>query len=166
MSTLRLTLRSHPFRPFLTTPSRTLYPPTRRLASSDYGSGSGDPTAEKPQKQGRNPSESLEHPGPPPPKVGQKSSENSSSGSSNTDSSKTTSSTSTDADKTQATDGKGEKAPQPKILHDSPPSGEGQPEDVRRHNEEMEKRSERAYEGVENDDTKNDKVGRGFWSGE
>lgn len=43
-----------------------------RFASGDYGSGTGDPKGENPQEQGPNPSEKLEHPGPPPPKTGDK----------------------------------------------------------------------------------------------
>lgn len=42
-----------------------------RFASQDYGSGDGNPVGEKPQQQGKNPSENIEHPGPPPPKVAQ-----------------------------------------------------------------------------------------------
>jgi hypothetical protein len=42
-----------------------------RFATSDYGSGKGNPAGETPEKQGSNPSENLEHPGPPPPKVAQ-----------------------------------------------------------------------------------------------
>ena len=41
-----------------------------RFASQDYGSGAGDPKGEKPQDQGPNPSEKLEHPGAPPPSTG------------------------------------------------------------------------------------------------
>lgn len=40
-----------------------------RFGTSDYGSGEGNPAGEKPEKQGQNASENLEHPGPPPPKV-------------------------------------------------------------------------------------------------
>jgi hypothetical protein len=42
-----------------------------RFATSDYGSGKGNPAGETPEKQGANPSENLEHPGPAPPKVAQ-----------------------------------------------------------------------------------------------
>jgi hypothetical protein len=42
-----------------------------RFATQDYGSGKGNPAGETPEKQGQNPSENLEHPGPPPPKVAQ-----------------------------------------------------------------------------------------------
>jgi len=40
-----------------------------RFATSDYGSGKGNPAGESPEKQGQNPSENIEHPGPEPPSV-------------------------------------------------------------------------------------------------
>jgi hypothetical protein len=40
-----------------------------RYSTQDYGSGAGNPAGESPEKQGANPSENLEHPGPAPPKV-------------------------------------------------------------------------------------------------
>jgi hypothetical protein len=40
-----------------------------RYSTQDYGSGTGNPAGETPEKQGANPSENLEHPGPAPPKV-------------------------------------------------------------------------------------------------
>ena len=75
-SAVRSTLRSTPrISPFQT-----------RFATSDYGSGKGNPAGETPEKQGQNPSENLEHPGPPPPKVAEgksSSSPNSDNGGSN-----------------------------------------------------------------------------------
>jgi len=65
-----------------------------RFATQDYGSGEGNPAGESPQKQGENPSENLEHPGPPPPKVAQgqsSSSPNKDSNSNQNDSPKPTS---------------------------------------------------------------------------
>lgn len=44
----------------------------QRRFAGDYGSGEGDPKGEKPQEQGPNPSEKLEHPGPEPPKTSDK----------------------------------------------------------------------------------------------
>jgi hypothetical protein len=55
-----------------------------RFATSDYGSGKGNPAGETPEKQGANPSENLEHPGPPPPKVAQGQSSSSPNKDSNT----------------------------------------------------------------------------------
>jgi len=43
----------------------------RRLASSDYGSGAGNPAGENPKDQGPSNSSQIEHPGPPAPDVGQ-----------------------------------------------------------------------------------------------
>lgn len=72
MSTLRQSLGSTLVRPFLRTAPRSTLPlSAQRLASSDYGSGTGDPVGDNPLQQGVNPSADLEHPGPPPPKVGQ-----------------------------------------------------------------------------------------------
>lgn len=44
-----------------------------RLATQDYGSGAGNPAGEDPEAQGGQPSSDIEHPGPAPPDVGQKS---------------------------------------------------------------------------------------------
>jgi len=54
----------------------------------------------------------------------------------------------------------------PKILNDSPPPEDKAPEDVKKHNEELRHRAERAHEKVSNGDAEKDKVGKGFWSGE
>lgn len=44
----------------------------RRLyATQSYGGGEGDPKGENPLQQGPNPAADKEHPGPPPPDVGQ-----------------------------------------------------------------------------------------------
>jgi hypothetical protein len=72
-------------RPALSTIPRAR--PQVRFATQDYGSGAGNPAGEKPEKQGANPSESLEHPGPAPPKVAK----GQSSSSPNEDSSSSTS---------------------------------------------------------------------------
>ena len=71
MSALRTSLRSTLLRSFLTTPRTSLPIASQRFATQDYGSGTGDPVGDNPQQQGENPSADLEHPGPPPPKVGQ-----------------------------------------------------------------------------------------------
>ncbi|KAK3050245.1 hypothetical protein LTR09_008634 [Extremus antarcticus] len=56
---------------------------------------------------------------------------------------------------------------QPKILSENPPLEESeQSEDVRKHNEGMDKRAERPAEKASKEDVKNDKVGKGFWGGE
>lgn len=45
----------------------------------------------------------------------------------------------------------------PKILNEKPPTGEDVPEDVRKHNEEFEKRKIRAKEGVKDSDIEKEK---------
>jgi hypothetical protein len=60
---------------------------------------------------------------------------------------------------------KGVNGKQPKILSDNPPEPGKEPEDVRKHNEEMERRAERAALGVRNEDAEKDKVPPGYWSG-
>ena len=47
---------------------------------------------------------------------------------------------------------------QPKILNASPPAGDKQPDDVRKHNEEMAQRADHAAMSVSNEDTKKDKA--------
>jgi hypothetical protein len=55
---------------------------------------------------------------------------------------------------------------EPKILNESPPTGEEEPADVKHHNEEFKQRAERAHESVSNEDAERDKVSPKFWSGE
>lgn len=143
--------------------------PQVRFATQDYGSGEGNPAGEKPQQQGQNPSENIEHPGPPPPKVAQ----GKSSSSPNEDSSKSSSSSQSKpaqqsqsndgASKTGAGDGKSVNGAQPKILNENPPATDS--EDVKQHNEEMDQRAEKAYEQVSNEDAEKDKVSKSFWAG-
>lgn len=128
--------------------------------SSSYGGGEGDPKGENPQEQGSNPSAELEHPGPPPPKVGQgtgggptkagkdghNTQQNESSGGQSTGSS--------------SSSGGVSGSPQPKILGENNPEHS---EDVKAHNEDMRKRHDRADESANSDG--NDQVGKGFWSG-
>ena len=127
-----------------------------RHASQDYGSGQGDPKGSNPQDQGSNPSAELEHPGPPPPSVGQgtgggptkaredghNTQQNSSSGGGSGQGASETS------------------GAQPKI-HDAkiPPE---ESEEVRQHNEDMGKRHDRSHNQIGDDG----KVDKGFWSGE
>jgi hypothetical protein len=113
-----------------------------RCGSTDYGSGSGDPAAQKPEKQGANRSESVEHPGPAPPKVakGQSSSSPNNQDSSN-DSQKSPSS--------QSKSSSSNKGAKPKILDEKPPPKEEQSEEVKRHNKELEERTEKKHEQAE-----------------
>ncbi|KAI8937120.1 hypothetical protein NX059_006333 [Plenodomus lindquistii] len=164
-----------------------------RFATSDYGSGKGNPAGEKPEKQGQNPSENLEHPGPAPPKVAQgksSSSPNSDNGGSNANP-KADSSTSNA--KTGSSSGKREfstsarqnaskepaveqgkenkpnsnevKGAQPKILNENPPKDSEQSEDVKKHNDEVANRAEKPAGQVSNEDAKNDKIPGGASKG-
>ncbi|KAL9071811.1 MAG: hypothetical protein Q9157_005322 [Trypethelium eluteriae] len=161
------------------------------LATGDYGSGSGDPRGENPQSQGPNPSADKEHPGPPPPKAGQGSgstptkgtaeghnvsespSAPSSSGSSSSqkpgsgsEGGKRQFSTSTRVGKDDALRSKTNQGAQPKILKDAAPAGGETSEEVRRHNEEFERRHDKAHARVTEADPEKERVGKGFWTGE
>ena len=106
-------------------------------ATQSYGGGEGDPKGENPLQQGPNPSSSKEHPGPPAP------------------------STSSGAEKRSSDSG--DKAAEPKIYKHAPPEPDAHDEDVKAHNEELSKRHDRP---VEKSGDKEDKVDRGFWTGE
>ena len=136
----------------------SLYTPQRRLyAGSSYGGGEGDPKGENPQDQGPNPSAGLEHPGPPPPDVGhgtgggptKKGPDGHNTGQSPSNSS-------------QGASGEGG-GPRPAIHKHNAPEEHSQSDDVKAHNEDMAKRYDRANERSPD---KEDKVDKGFWSGE
>ncbi|KAF2660459.1 hypothetical protein K491DRAFT_58457 [Lophiostoma macrostomum CBS 122681] len=157
------------FRPTALRPVFSAAPRARvqaRFASQDYGSGEGDPVGEKPQQQGKNPSEHLEHPGPPPPKVGQNKSSSPNEGSGGESKSQSSSSeskgSSVESEPTKK-DVAGVKGAQPKILNENPPDEHD--ESVKQHNREMDNRAEKAFEQVSNEDAKKDKAPPGFWSG-
>jgi hypothetical protein len=150
----------------------------RSFATSDYGSGKGDPRGENPQDQGANPSADLEHPGPPPPKEGQGSGagptkggkEGGNSGNASEQSKKgkqqqqpQQQQQGQEKSSAQKTDG----APQPKIHNpNGPPSKESESEEVREHNRQMDQRTETASNQASNEDVKKDKVPKEFWKGE
>ena len=129
-----------------------------RLAHQSYGGGDGDPKGENPQDQGSNPSADLEHPGPPPPSVGK-----------GTGGGPTKAlGKSQNSIKHEASGGSGaaqnhgtSNGAQPKIHSESTPA-EGN-EDVRKHNEELNNRYERASNAIDEGDKHN--VGKGFWKG-
>jgi hypothetical protein len=120
----------------------------RVQATSDYGSGKGDPKGENPQDQGANPSADLEHPGPPPPKEGEGSGAGPTKGGKETSNSGNASKQSKG---TQNTD-----KPQPKISNPSPPSEGESAED---------QRAETASNKVSSEEQEKDKVGKDFWKG-
>jgi hypothetical protein len=167
----RLAFRASTLRPVFSAAPR--FHLQTRLASQDYGSGKGDPVGENPQQQGKNPSENLEHPGPPPPKVGQgkSPSPNEKSGGQAQQSGGESSGTGEagsggkgSAQQSGSNDGTSVKGAQPKILNANPPAEED--ESVRQHNREMDQRAEKAHEQVSNEDAEKDKVPASFWKGE
>jgi hypothetical protein len=129
----------------------------RVQATSDYGSGKGDPKGENPQEQGANPSADLEHPGPPPPKEGE------GSGAGPTKGGKETSNSGNASKQSKGTQSSTDK-PQPKISNPDPPS-EGESAEVREHNKQMDQRAETASNKVSSKDQEKDKVGKDFWKG-
>lgn len=172
-----MSTRAFALRPvFIAAPRQSLSTSSRFLASSDYGSGEGDPVSENPQKQGVNPSADIEHPGPPPPKVGRGTGSSptkgtsdghntggSSAPSSSSSSSSSNSAGSSGSDGSGSSGGGGKKKPQPKILDHSPPADPS--EDVKQHNREMENRADRAHEKIDEGASDKDNVSKGYWSG-
>ncbi|KAF2200931.1 hypothetical protein GQ43DRAFT_456100 [Delitschia confertaspora ATCC 74209] len=170
-------LRSSFARPVLSAPRTRVQVAAQRFASGDYGSGEGSPVGEKPKEQGRSKAtEEVEHPGPAPPKAAQKgnashdreSSSSSKHEAQSTEASKSTPSKSDgkSTEKSGGEKGYGSKGPQPKILNENPPAENEEPEEVRKHNKEMDGRAEKAHESVSNKDAKKDKVGSKFWAGQ
>lgn len=161
-------------RPAALRPARSIAPRVHtqiRFGTSDYGSGVGNPAGEKPEQQGKNLSEGLEHPGPPPPKVakGQSSSSpNNDDKSSGPSSQKSSGKSSVEpGQQSQSSDGtskSGAKGAQPKILNESPPSEENQSGDVKQHNKDMANRTEQENKQA-SDDGKDNKVSKKFWAG-
>jgi hypothetical protein len=148
---------------------------TRSLATSDYGSGKGDPRGEKPQEQGANPSADLEHPGPPPPKEGQGSGagptkggkEGGNSGNASEQSKKGKQQPQQQQQQQEKSSSQKNGAPQPKIYNpDGPPSKESESQEVREHNRQMDQRTETASNQASNEDVKKDEVPKEFWKGE
>lgn len=172
MASLRSSLRSSPLRrSFATAAPRapftrsTFKSPHRFYAQQSYGSGEGDPKGENPQEQGANPSADLEHPGPPPPDVGKGTGggptkaggEGHGAGQQSSSSGAKSGGTGKSANAE-----KGKEGAKPKILDESSPPAEPS-EDVKKHNEEMDQRYEKAANHV--DEPGNDNVGKGFWKG-
>lgn len=168
MARLRLSPIFRPITPIRSSPRSLLSPvhaQQRRLyaGGSSYGGGEGDPKGENPSDQGSNPSADLEHPGPPPPAVGQ------GTGGGPTkkgreghntlqnDSSEGQASTSGGGG---SSGGKGD-GPQPKIHKHNAPEEHTHSDEVRAHNEDMAKRHDRPNEKSTDDD----KVDKGFWTG-
>lgn len=62
--------------------------------------------------------------------------------------------------------GKSEKEAKPQILNQSPPKDGEASAEVNKHNEEMANRADKPSEKATDADVENDKVNKGFWSGE
>lgn len=155
MSFLRI-VRPSLLRPLSRSPAqRMAFVNQHRYASQDYGSPNGDMVKESPKDRGKNPSEDKEHPGPPPPASAQKGNK----------ASKQQSGRSSSAQQSGGST-KGTQGAQPKILQDERPADSDVPEDVRRHNEEMDRRAEKAHEKASDATVEKDKVGKQFWAGE
>ncbi|KAF2761101.1 hypothetical protein EJ05DRAFT_473660 [Pseudovirgaria hyperparasitica] len=121
--------RSSNFRAYLRPfPRTTIQPYQARFASSDYGSGDGDPAGEKPQEQGKSKAtRDREHPGPSAPDVGQ--------------TNKSASGTEAKQDDQRSPNANAEvQGKKPKITHEPHPQ---QDESVKEHNDEVERRKER-----------------------
>ncbi|OJZ86640.1 hypothetical protein ASPFODRAFT_133224 [Aspergillus luchuensis CBS 106.47] len=117
-------------------PLRSAYYPLgqRLYAHSSYG-GEGDTEAQQPNNPRNQPTRDIEHPGPPAPDTG--SAKSSSGGSS--------SSSKEPSNKAHPTLADGDESPY--VDKDGKTSADA-PEDVRRHNEEIEKRADRPSERV------------------
>lgn len=150
---------------------------SRAQATSDYGSGKGDPRGENPQEQGANPSADLEHPGPPPPKQGEGSGAGPTKGGKQSSNSGQASEQSKKGEQTQqpqqqqsqqkSDQSTNTKGPQPKIHNpDGPPSKESESQEVKEHNRQMDQRTETASNQASNEEVSKDKVPKEFWKGE
>ena len=128
--------------------------PRRNYAFQSYGGGEGDPKGENPQDQGPSTSSHLEHPGPTPPSGGKNSSDTSSSGSG------AGSGSGSDSPSTSTSSKAGDAKPK---IHSEENPGEAN-DDVKKHNEDMSNRHDKANEQSPQNE-KDDKVGKGFWSG-
>ncbi|KAK3069705.1 hypothetical protein LTR53_011746 [Teratosphaeriaceae sp. CCFEE 6253] len=159
MSYLRVARQSF-LRPITRTSPRAAFTTHTRLAAGgDYGSGEDAPDGQKPSQQtGKNPSEHLEHPGPPPPSV---------VGGKQQQGSEQSGGESKDTSSQQSSGGsKGTQGAQPKLHAASTPAQhDDAPEDVKKHNQEMDQRAEKTTEKGSSEDMKKQAVGKDFWAG-
>ncbi|KAL9133747.1 MAG: hypothetical protein Q9175_005076 [Cornicularia normoerica] len=131
---------------------------------SSYGGGEGDPKGENPSDQGSNPSADLEHPGPPPPSVGQGTGGGPTKGGAQGHNTQQNESSSSGGQASTSGSGgaSGGDGPQPKIHKHNAPEEHTHSDEVRAHNEDMAKRHDRPNEKSAD---KEDKVDKGYWSG-
>ncbi|MCJ1473792.1 hypothetical protein MMC13_002443 [Lambiella insularis] len=145
---------------------RSAFPAQRRLYAQSYGGGEGDPKGENPQKQGSNPATSdLEHPGPPPPDVGQGTGGGPTKAGSSGDGKGTQqhggASSDSGSDSGSSGSTKSKSGASPAIHKENMPAEES--EEVKKHNKELEGRHDRASNKVDHDGR--DNVGKKYWSG-
>ncbi|MCJ1253283.1 hypothetical protein MMC24_001094 [Lignoscripta atroalba] len=136
----------------------------RLYAQQSYGGGEGDPKGEDPQNQGSNPSAELEHPGPPPPSVGQGTGGGPTKAGEKGHNTLQNDSSSGSSSESGSGSSKGSKASngaQPKLYSAAPPAEPS--EDVKKHNKEFDNRHGREQKNQDEDGK--DDVGKGFWSG-
>ena len=169
MARLRLTPVFRPITSIRSSPRSLIspaYTQQHRLyaGGSDYGSGEGDPKGENPSDQGSNPSADLEHPGPPPPAVGQGTGGGPTKMGAeghNTQQNDSSGGQATTSGSGGSSGGEGG-APQPKIHKHNAPEEHTHSDEVRAHNEDMAKRHDSPNEKSRDDD----KVDKGFWKGD
>ncbi|KAK0793604.1 hypothetical protein LTR02_013002 [Friedmanniomyces endolithicus] len=155
MSFLRVARQHLSLRPITRTAPRATFTTSTTRTASDYGSGEDAPPGQKPSEQtGKNPSEHLEHPGPAPPSV---------AGGSQQSGQQKDDGKSQQQQPSGGDNSKGTQAAQPKIFQSSPPKEES--EEVRKHNEEVDRRAEKTSTKGRDEDAEKDKVGKEFWSG-
>lgn len=148
MAPLRLTPIFRPFASIRSFSPRSLLSPAyaqqHRLyaGGSSYGGGEGDPKGENPSDQGSNPSADLEHPGPPPPSVGQGTGGGPTKGGSEGHNTKQNDSSGGGGQASTSGGASGEKGDgaQPKINKHEAPEENAHSDEVRAHNEDMKKR--------------------------
>ncbi|KAI9929129.1 hypothetical protein ASPWEDRAFT_169033 [Aspergillus wentii DTO 134E9] len=137
--------------------------PWRRYAHSSYG-GEGE---QKSQGPGNNPTRNIEHPGPPPPDVGQKSSSSSSQSTASTPKSSAPKEPEPAEERPIETTPSNNARPTLSDARQSPNVDENGnprpdvPEDVKQHNAEVENRYDRSYNQIADEG----KIQRGSWTG-
>ena len=167
MAPLRLTPLFRPITSIRSSPRSLLspaYAQQHRLyaGGSSYGSGEGDPKGENPSDQGSNPSADLEHPGPPPPSVGQGTGGGPTKGGTEGHNTEQNDSSGQASASGGANGGKGDGGPQPKIHKHEAPEENAHSDEVRAHNEDIKKRHDRPNEKSADE---NDGVDKSYWSG-
>ena len=144
-------------------PSQSLRWPNQPIAQyyavQSYGGGQGDPKGENPQDQGSNPVTSdAEHPGPPPPDVG----EGTGGGPTKKSSQGHGGSNAAASNNSGAGASSSGAAAQPRIHNPEAPDADDHSEEVRRHNEAIANRHEKPQERSQDG---KDKVDKEFWKG-